>query len=425
MAGGLSTTASGSNAIAFGQSSVASGASAAALGNVTRATATGAFAFGQASQATGAFSFAGGQLNTASGANSVALGQRASTNGMAGTFLFADASMTTIFEAAAANEFAVRAAGGFRFRTATDLTTGCDIAAGSLRCSSGIVSGSQSLSTFTAPSGSGTRFLYEPNLGALRSGRVSGAQWDPVNIGFASFAAGEDVSASGHNSIALGSFVNTNGKRGTFMFGDSYNSPLEPFVATAANQFLVRAEGGVVFYSTGSLNTGVSLSTGSGAWQSVSDVHKKTAFRPLDGETVLAKLRAMPVQSWQYRTQDAAVRHIGPTAQDFRAAFGVGESDTTITTVDADGVALAGVKALEARTHTTAATLAQLRAENEELRQRVAQAERAIGALADLERRIASLQASLAVVQSTTAPALTRPARVRAPARSAPRGVLP
>jgi len=40
------------------------------------------------------------------------------------------------------------------------------------------------------------------------------------------------------------------------------------------------------------------------------------------------------------------VRHLGPVAQDFRAAFGLGRNDTTITTVDADGVALAAIQGL-------------------------------------------------------------------------------
>jgi hypothetical protein len=61
---------------------------------------------------------------------------------------------------------------------------------------------------------------------------------------------------------------------------------------------------------------------------------------------VLAKVAAMPVMTWNYKTQNESIRHIGPTAQDFRAAFGVGESDTGITTVDADGVALAAIKGL-------------------------------------------------------------------------------
>ena len=40
------------------------------------------------------------------------------------------------------------------------------------------------------------------------------------------------------------------------------------------------------------------------------------------------------------------MRHIGPMAQDFYAAFGVGGDDTSISTVDADGVSLAAIQGL-------------------------------------------------------------------------------
>ncbi len=50
--------------------------------------------------------------------------------------------------------------------------------------------------------------------------------------------------------------------------------------------------------------------------------------------------------TWNYRSQDAAIRHIGPVAQDFYAAFGVGEDDRHISTIDADGVALAAIQGL-------------------------------------------------------------------------------
>ena len=39
-------------------------------------------------------------------------------------------------------------------------------------------------------------------------------------------------------------------------------------------------------------------------------------------------------------------RHIGPVAQDFHAAFGLGTHETAIATVDADGVALAAIQGL-------------------------------------------------------------------------------
>ena len=60
----------------------------------------------------------------------------------------------------------------------------------------------------------------------------------------------------------------------------------------------------------------------------------------------MGKLSAIPMQTWNYRSQDTSIRHMGPMAQDFRAAFGLGEDDKHISTVDADGVALAGILAL-------------------------------------------------------------------------------
>lgn len=80
----------------------------------------------------------------------------------------------------------------------------------------------------------------------------------------------------------------------------------------------------------------------------------------------------MPVPEWSYNAQDAAIRHMGPTAQDFHTAFGLGEDPLRIGTMDADGVALAGVRALEARTRETNERLTR---ENDELRARLARLE--------------------------------------------------
>lgn len=65
---------------------------------------------------------------------------------------------------------------------------------------------------------------------------------------------------------------------------------------------------------------------------------------------MLQKLAALPIQSWSYRSQASSVRHLGPMAQDFYAAFGLGESDTTITTTDIGGVNMLAIQALEKRT---------------------------------------------------------------------------
>jgi len=209
------------------------------------------------------------------------------------------------------------------------------------------------------------------------SGFASTAMGDTsLAAGGESVAAGLRVTANGAGSVVLGSDALTSvAGTGTFIFGD--RSTANDITGTLPNQFLVRAAGGVVFHSNAALTQGVQLAPNGGQWLGFSDVRAKRDFRDLDGETVLAKLAGMPVQEWSYIAQDAAIRHLGPTAQDFNAAFGLGEDPLRIGSMDADGVALAGVKALEARTSALAAEnralrdgLAAVQAELAELRAR-------------------------------------------------------
>ena len=108
----------------------------------------------------------------------------------------------------------------------------------------------------------------------------------------------------------------------------------------------MRASGGITLYTNAGATVGAMLAPGSGSWSTVSDRNAKMNFSDVDTHAVLAALAAIPVQTWSYKTQDASNRHMGPIAQDFYAAFGVGENDTTISTVDADGVALAAIQGL-------------------------------------------------------------------------------
>lgn len=163
--------------------------------------------------------------------------------------------------------------------------------------------------------------------------------------------------ASKEYSMVLGGFRNTadgwysfaGGKgakaahMGSFVWGDSSEGDV---TSTYNNQFMVRACGGTIFYTNSSLTSGVSLSPGGGSWANLSDRNSKTAFQPVDSRAILTKLMDMPVQTWSYKSQDPSIRHIGPTAQDFYQAFGVGEDNTHITTLDSDGVALAAIQGL-------------------------------------------------------------------------------
>ena len=77
-----------------------------------------------------------------------------------------------------------------------------------------------------------------------------------------------------------------------------------------------------------------------------SDRASKEHFAPVDGSEILARLAELSITSWNYRRDDDSVRHIGPTAQDFRAAFGLGHDNVTLAPVDVEGVSLAAIKEL-------------------------------------------------------------------------------
>jgi hypothetical protein len=67
---------------------------------------------------------------------------------------------------------------------------------------------------------------------------------------------------------------------------------------------------------------------------------------PVNGFEILAQVVDLPISTWRYHWEDPQVRHLGPIAQDWAASFGLGENDTTIALVDANGVALVSIQAL-------------------------------------------------------------------------------
>ena len=209
----------------------------------------------------------------------------------------------------------------------------------------------------------------------VRASVIAGGA-DNSNGGWYSAVGGGDTQrVSGDNVTIAGGGVNTAGPgRGATVGGGLYNTASALLATVPGGQsgqaihegsfvwsgdssgettgsfgnqtFTIRCEGGARFYSATGTGTGVQLASGSGTWTSLSDRNAKENFNDVKASEVLAKVAAMPIKTWNYKTQADSIRHIGPTAQDFKSAFGVGESETGITTVDADGVALAAIKGL-------------------------------------------------------------------------------
>jgi len=101
----------------------------------------------------------------------------------------------------------------------------------------------------------------------------------------------------------------------------------------------------------------------------------KENIQLVDSRDVLERLADVPILTWNYKTDDPSVRHIGPMAQDFHAAFGVGADDKHIHTVDAAGVAFAAIQGLYQLVQENEAALRALKKELGEIQETVPTAE--------------------------------------------------
>jgi hypothetical protein len=208
-------------------------------------------------------------------------------------------------------------------------------------------------------------------------GTVSGGYTNQANGTWSSVAGGSHNTVGGDYSFAAGNRSTIDAAH-DYAFVWSGTSDAAGTQSFGANTFTARAPGGVRFYSAGTGTTiGVELAAGAGAWSSLSDRDAKANFSDVDTRAVLDALVSLPVTTWNYLAQDESIRHIGVMAQDFYAAFNVGEDERHITTIDADGVLFAAVQGLNAKLE---AENAALRDQNADLEARVARLE----ALADV-----------------------------------------
>lgn len=141
-----------------------------------------------------------------------------------------------------------------------------------------------------------------------------------------------------------------------------------------AGKLLLYSSAGATVMTVSGGNQKILMSDGanetSGAWTNSSDRNLKANFSPVDGRAVLAQIASLPLSSWNYKSDDPAIRHIGPMAQDFYAAFSVGNDNTHIGTVDTAGVAFAAIQALNAENNDLKARNTALEARMTALEQR-------------------------------------------------------
>jgi hypothetical protein len=183
---------------------------------------------------------------------------------------------------------------------------------------------------------------------------------------------GENLNTTGGVGVYAGTASNAG--RSIFALGSVFVEN------RAANGSATSGTDGLIVWS----NSGASGFNSSGALFQPSDRNAKTDFTPVDSREVLRKVERMPVTRWHYKN-DLSTWYMGPVAQDFHEQFGLGDKDTVIHGVNADGVALAAIQGLSA-----------------ELKDRDAK-------IASLEGRLASIEAE---IKASHIPTPTMPAGV-------------
>ena len=443
---GFYPIASGSNSIALGYNTTASGVASAALGCGTVASGYETLAIGYQAKATNVASTALGQNSTASGYDSTALGGGAASGqdsiALGGAIANGEGSIALGYLAKATNDYAT-ALGYHTMAGGTNATAlGYDsVASGyaSTALGGGTASGESSIALGgsiafggTVASGQGSIALgntvlasgdsavalggltqatgnssialgcgYAPNslvggvllAGATASGNSSIALGDLTQaFGDFSTALGNRASAKSNYSTALGYDTLASGiaatalgygaqatNAGSFVWSDASAAPAS---STTDNSLTFRAAGGYRLFTDAGMSAGVSLAPGGAAWASISDQNAKKNFVPVNGEAVLNKLAAVPVQQWNYKWEkDSDVPNIGPMAQAFKAAFYPGRDDKSITTLEFDGVELAAIQGLNQKVEEKDTMIQQQSAEIADLKARLEKLEHVITTL--------------------------------------------
>ncbi len=311
--------AGGLNNEAQGNSSTVSGGFKNIAGSATGLFAT--VSGGANNVADGQFaSVPGGNLNVASGAGSFAAGHRARAL-LDGTFVWAD-STDTNFTASTFNEFAVRAHGGARFDTG-----GNGLSIDGATILPGIFGGLSVVNTRSGIPGIHSALAGEDDdqngyglQGTSDHGSgVAGFTTDGYGVRAYSQTGGGVLSVADSGTALVLRTIS-----GNLVRGFKFTAPTGD-----TEVFKVAADGTV---------TGKAFNT-------TSDHHAKHDFVPVDSQEVLRKVSSMPISKWRFNG-DGDVAHVGPMAQDFYAAFGLGQDDKHIATVDEEGVALAAIQGL-------------------------------------------------------------------------------
>ena len=171
--------------------------------------------------------------------------------------------------------------------------------------------------------------------------RISDNSERLIASGEASFLVEQSAASNSHVLMRLASNGSVN-----FLFEDTSDAVIWKMVmnggggSTSVFQISRDGSGANEFEITHGGNVNIT-----GTLTESSDVNRKENIATIDPTEVLNKVLAMPVTTWNYLEEDN-VTHMGPMAQDFHAAFGLGATDKGIANIDSSGVAFGAIQGL-------------------------------------------------------------------------------
>lgn len=149
----------------------------------------------------------------------------------------------------------------------------------------------------------------------------------------------------------------------TFRFDNTFSSQAWGFGALGSGNFFIGSSPGQALGFTLSPSGDVTLT---GTLTQSSDRNAKQGIVPVEPQELLERVARLPLATWEYKGQDG-VRHLGPMAQDFAAAFSLGADNLHLAPGDVAGVSLAAIQALKTENDRLRATQGELAARLEAL----------------------------------------------------------
>lgn len=191
---------------------------------------------------------------------------------------------------------------------------------------------------------------------------------DIVNNGNYNLAVGRNHNITGSWGFAGGSHTQVDHDY-CFVWSEYPLGPsVTPLQTSADNQFLVRASGGIAFYTNAAMTYGVSLGPGDYAWNSIVPALTARNSHNVDGADILDKIEQLPLKRF---SADGKTDHIGPSPGDFNRLFDLGTAENQISMQDQSGIALAGIKELIKENKQLKSVISELKGEIEYLKTRV------------------------------------------------------